>query len=550
MSHFHHQGNSDDLNEAISLYEEVLCLCPVGHKYHHSTLGNLGAALYTHFNQCHDPSAQGTDIVPPGNPYCYYMLNNLAGTLQTRYEKLNTSEDLNKAINFYWDSLQLTLHGHPHHHTGLSNLGLALCFHFTQSQKNEEVEEAIQLSQELLEALPSLHPDRYFSYVWLMNAYLSCYRVQDKSVDLPLAVENFRLASQHPTQRLLERIGRAIEWIHQAEHEAATVFHGAQSLPVDAALCAIHCDDLQQAIKLVEQGHGFLWFLLPPLYGDLQAAAHHGPVVILIARRYDSASFMHPEEMRKELQVLLQTVWDEIMLPIVIVLQHNFRIMKNCATLSFVAIGQSSPGVGQGKALLTVNSKLGLICKLIPATVNPTTLSGNGAMRASALDALQCNTWVHLTCHGKQDHEQPYHSCFAMRDKPLMLLDIMEKDIPHAEFAFLLACHTAVGDEKMPNKVIHLTAGLQFSGFKNVIGMLWVVNDAVTKHVVKAFYKNMVKGLEDGDVMDCTKVAWVLNCATDAVKMKVPLKQRMVFIHISFQIVNFQSSFILLVYLS
>jgi CHAT domain-containing protein len=207
-------------------------------------------------------------------------------------------------------------------------------------------------------------------------------------------------------------------------------------------------------------------------------------------------------------------------------------MMKKRATPSFVAIGQSSPGAGQGEALLTVDSELELVRKLVPATANPTTLSGDDATRVGALDALQHNTWVHLACHGKQDREQPYYSRFAMKDKPVTLLDIMEQDIPQAEFAFLSACHTAVGDEKTPDEVIHLAAGLQFSGFKSVIGTLWVVNDAVAKHVVEAFYKNMVKGLKDGDMMDCTKAAWALNRATNAVKTKVPLEQRMVFIHI------------------
>jgi CHAT domain-containing protein len=381
------------------------------------------------------------------------------------------------------------------------------------------------------------------------------------------------------------------------------------------------------AVAEIRNLKGFSRFLLPPAYQDLQAAARHGPVIILnashflcsaiivptsgeprhvrfpsvtlthlqklksdFAREIRHASFMRPEETRKELQVLLRTVWDEIMLPIVIVLQRDLRVtsgsriwlcptatftsiplhaahpfrtnadgrhelcledvyicsytptlsalirsrqmMKKRATPSFVAIGQSSPGAGQGEALLTVDSELELVRKLVPATANPTTLSSDDATRAGALDALQHNTWVHLACHGKQDHEQPYYSRFAMKDKPVTLLDIMEQDIPQAEFAFLSACHTAVGDEETPDEVIHLAAGLQFSGFKSVIGTLWVVNDAVAKHVVEAFYKNMVKGLKDGDMMDCTKAAWALNRATNAVKTKVPLEQRMVFIHI------------------
>jgi predicted YcjX-like family ATPase len=50
--------------------------------------------------------------------------------------------------------------------------------------------------------------------------------------------------------------------------------------------------------------------------------------------------------------------------------------------------------------------------------------------------------------------------------------------------------------------------------------------------VVKAFYENMFSDSKDGVVMDCMKAAWALNHATNAVKTKVPLEQRMVFIHI------------------
>ncbi|KAG1717664.1 uncharacterized protein EDB91DRAFT_1189727, partial [Suillus paluster] len=89
----------------------------------------------------------------------------------------------------------------------------------------------------------------------------------------------------------------------------------------------------------------------------------------------------------------------------------------------------------------------------------------------------------------------------------------------------------AVGDEETPDEVIHLAAGLQFSGFKSVIGTLWVVDDEVAKHVVEVFYENMFKDLKDG-VLDCTKAAKALNYATHGVKKLVPLEQRIVFIHI------------------
>ncbi|KAG1779878.1 CHAT domain-containing protein [Suillus placidus] len=206
--------------------------------------------------------------------------------------------------------------------------------------------------------------------------------------------------------------------------------------------------------------------------------------------------------------------------------------MKKRVPPSFVAVRQGQPGAGKGKALSAVDSELELVHKLVPAAANCTTISGDAATRAGALQALEENTWVHLACHGKQDPAQPYNSHFVMRGELLTLLDIMDTDILHTEFAFLSACHTTVGDEKTPDEVIHLAAGLQFSGFKSIVGTLWEVDDAVAKHDVKVFYENMFMDLKDGAVMDCTKAAWALNRATHAVKTEVPLEQRMVFIHI------------------
>ncbi|KAG1739781.1 hypothetical protein EDD22DRAFT_727877, partial [Suillus occidentalis] len=125
-------------------------------------------------------------------------------------------------------------------------------------------------------------------------------------------------------------------------------------------------------------------------------------------------------------------------------------------------------------------------------------------------------------------------SHFVMKDEhlTLTLFDIMERyiQVPHVEFAFLSASHTAVGDKETPDKIIHLAAGLQFSEFMSVVGTLWEVDDAAAKHVVEAFYK--YKFNQDDGVMDCTKAAWALNCATHAMRAKVPLEQRLVFIHI------------------
>ncbi|KAG1806962.1 CHAT domain-containing protein [Suillus variegatus] len=735
---FNHQGKLNDLDEAISLHEGALRLRPVGHESRDFSLGNLGGVLVDRFNKRGDNGditraislyREALTLRPPGHPRRDTTLNNLALALQIRYDKSKThvSEDLNEAIDLYRESLRLKGLDHPERHKTLLNLSSVLCSRFTPTQKNEDVEEAIVLCQESLAALSSLHPDRYFSYMRLQEAYLSRYCVQYKPADLALAVDNFRLASRHPTHGFPNRIIQAYEWAVVAEQhgdgsaleaystfselldahlatrssatsrrEAAAAFHYARSLPVDAASCAICRDNLPRAVELVEQGRGQQWslasrlrtpveelqtakptlarnylelskrvsnaaqssatitdraaadreateyriltrqweaavaeirdvpafsrFLLPPWYEDLQAAAHQGPVIILIASQYScsaiivptsgdphhvplptialadlkilkdrfarairDSSQMNPRESRTDLIVLSRIIWDQIMLPIVNVLEHVLKLkcrsriwlcptaaftsiplhaahpfqtkvdgswkepcledlyicsytptlsalirsrqlMKKRVPPSFVAIGQGQPGAGRGKALLAVDSELELVHKLVPAMANRTTISNDAATRAGALSALQQNTWVHLACHGKQDPKQPYDSHFVMRDEHLTLLDIMERHLLQAEFAFLSACHTAVGDEETPDEVIHLAAGLQFSGFKSVVGTLWEVDDSVAKHVVEAFYKYMFGDLMDGGVMDCTKAAWTLNCATHSVKTKVPLE--------------------------
>jgi tetratricopeptide (TPR) repeat protein len=293
---FVHQGNPNDLDEAIPLHEEALRLRPVGHKSRGSSLDNLGGALVTRFNKRGDIDditraislyREALTLCPPGHPCHYAPLSNLALALQKRYDKLDVSEDLNKAIDLYRESLPLKGLDHSERHVTLHNLSSALSSRFTHSQKNEDVEEAIALCQEILETLPSLHPARYFSYRWLQRAYTSRYLMEHNPADLSLAVENFRLASGHPTQGFPNRVRTALNWVATAEshqhdsaleayhvylelfdnhvmtrssvisrREAATSFRGAQSLPVDAASCTIRRGDLQHAIELAEQGRG------------------------------------------------------------------------------------------------------------------------------------------------------------------------------------------------------------------------------------------------------------------------------------------------------
>ncbi|KAG2105401.1 hypothetical protein BD769DRAFT_1393275 [Suillus cothurnatus] len=225
-SRFTQHGNIDDIDKTahlttltISLYGEALRLCPVGHDSRDLLLGNLGGAFLTRFNKHRD------------------------------------IDDITRAISLRREALALCPPGHPSRDTTLNSLALTL--------------DAIYIwrYQESLAALSSLHPSWFFSYARLQEAKLPRYRILHDPVGLSLAVENFRLASSHPTQRFQKRIiqllgARLTTWSStNSRREAAAAFHYARTLPIDTASCTIRCDNLRHAVELVGQGRGQQWSL-------------------------------------------------------------------------------------------------------------------------------------------------------------------------------------------------------------------------------------------------------------------------------------------------
>ncbi|KAG2105823.1 CHAT domain-containing protein [Suillus discolor] len=604
-------GVSDinDVNRAINLHRETLMLRPPGHPRRDITFNDLACALVVRYRSVHT----GDDLDEAIGLFRESLLHPTQGfpqRIQAASSWVVTAENYchESALEAYAMCFEL-LDGHlATRSTTISRREAAAAFYYTRSLPADAASCAVR-RENLSKAVELVEQGR--GQQWSLASRLRT-PLEDLNSTNPLIAKEFLILSNR-LSNVQGFTGNADQvTAYRAEKEYRTL-----------------TKQWNAVVAEIRNLRGFSRFLLSPSYKELQAAARQGPVIILIASKYSCSAVIVPtagephhvafpglaladleklkddfvkairhaagmrqEDPRKELRVLLRTVWKDIMLPIVNTLRHVLKLqeqsriwlcptaaftgiplhaahpfrmgtkkgcpepeeclediyicsytptlsalirarqaMKTCAAPTFVAIGQSQPGTGQGTVLATVDSELDDVHKHVPSNVKFTNLSGDEATHAGALEALRCNTWVHLACHGKQDHDQPYNSRFAMRDKPLTLLDIMENNSPQAEFAFLSACHTAAGDKETPDEVIHLAAGLQFSGFKSVIGTLWAVDDAVAKHVVKAFYEHMFEGLKKG-VMDCTKAAWALNHATAAVKNKVPLEQRILFIHI------------------
>ena len=83
---------------------------------------------------------------------------------------------------------------------------------------------------------------------------------------------------------------------------------------------------------------------------------------------------------------------------------------------------------------------------------------------------------VHFACHGNQDAKDPLESCLILHDgKPLKVKEIMAQPLPNALLAFLCACKTAMGVEKLPDEAMHIAASLLFAGFRGVVATMWYV---------------------------------------------------------------------------
>ena len=64
-------------------------------------------------------------------------------------------------------------------------------------------------------------------------------------------------------------------------------------------------------------------------------------------------------------------------------------------------------------------------------------------------------------------------SVLHLEDSPLKLSQVMGQFMPHASLTFLSTCETAMGDENLPDDVIHLGVMLLFAGFCGVVTTMW-----------------------------------------------------------------------------
>ncbi len=107
--------------------------------------------------------------------------------------------------------------------------------------------------------------------------------------------------------------------------------------------------------------------------------------------------------------------------------------------------------------------------------------------------------------------------------RPLKLTKISEQANMNADFAFLSACQTAMGDVSLSKEAVHLTVGMLMAGYRRVIATMWAVNDSDAPIIAEMVYKYM---LSDGKA-DSRKSGLALHLATASMRQKVGEKNFM-----------------------
>jgi CHAT domain-containing protein len=122
-----------------------------------------------------------------------------------------------------------------------------------------------------------------------------------------------------------------------------------------------------------------------------------------------------------------------------------------------------------------------------------TTLTSKEATPSAVMNRLQDHRFAHFSCHGILETGKPFDASFKLYDgERLKLLEIIRCRLPSAEFAFLSACHTAeLTDESIADEGLHLSAAVQYSGFRSVVGTTWAMADIDGQALAKNFYESL-----------------------------------------------------------
>ena len=181
-----------------------------------------------------------------------------------------------------------------------------------------------------------------------------------------------------------------------------------------------------------------------------------------------------------------------------------------------------------------VKGEIKVIRRALKARVKVTGLVSSESIPSSVVEGLRGSQFAHFACHGVLETRKPFEASFKLyAGSRLTLLDIVQSRLPDAEFAFLSCCHAAeITKGGIADEALHLTAAMQYCGFRSVVGTMWAMADTDGTDLAKSFYGTLFSSGET-DVPYYEQSALALRDAIQKLRRKrgVKLERWVNFVH-------------------
>jgi CHAT domain-containing protein len=199
------------------------------------------------------------------------------------------------------------------------------------------------------------------------------------------------------------------------------------------------------------------------------------------------------------------------------------------STVQVGVVGVTHNGPSGRKALPGVEKEIAKIVSIV-GEKDVQSLLGDQATVEAVKQQLQGCSWVHIACHGQQNLRDPPRSCLQLYDGILDLETILRMPLSNAQFVFLAACQTAMGDADLANESFHLGGGFIAAGFRGAIGTMWSMLDQDGPVLSEAVYTYLFRNGQEAQVTDTAKA---LQLAVRNLRDSgVPYERWVPFIHI------------------
>jgi CHAT domain-containing protein/tetratricopeptide (TPR) repeat protein len=126
---------------------------------------------------------------------------------------------------------------------------------------------------------------------------------------------------------------------------------------------------------------------------------------------------------------------------------------------------------------------------------------GHVGTKQRVLAGVRGRSYVHFSCHGSYNWNNPPASGLYLADESLSLFDLQqgEADLSAARLVTLSACETGITDvlQGVAEEYVGIPAGFLLAGVPCVVSSLWAVPDLSTAMLMERFYRNHLnKGMD------------------------------------------------------